>query len=147
MGLCETKERRYNSMSISTLMKSFHSKDNLNTIKKNDFFYFTELIIKYKFYNKLDNNNEKSTRLITTQNDPNENNIFKVIKAIDKIQRKKFNDNSLNHPSLKSQSEIFKSQINTKRTNSDINFYDFKLNINGLFGKLNIFKHKKFQKI
>ena len=49
MGLCETKERRYNSMSISTLMKSFHSKDNLNTIKKNDFFYFTELIIKYKF--------------------------------------------------------------------------------------------------
>ena len=147
MGLCETKERRYNSMSISTLMKSFHSKDNLNTIKKNDFFYFTELIIKYKFYNKLDNNNEKSTRLITTQNDPNENNIFKVIKAIDKIQRKKFNDNSLNHSSLKSQSEIFKSQINTKRTNSDINFYDFKLNINGLFDKLNILKHKKFQKI
>ena len=49
MGLCETKERRYNSMSISTFMKSFHSKDNLNTIKKNDFFYFIELIIKYKF--------------------------------------------------------------------------------------------------
>ena len=95
----------------------------------------------------MDNNNEKSTRLITTQNDPNENNIFKVIKAIDKIQRKKFNDNSLNHSSLKSQSEIFKSQINTKRTNSDINFYDFKLNINGLFDKLNILKHKKFQKI
>ena len=109
MGLFESKEKIYNSMSISTFMKSFHSKDNLNTIKKNDFFYFTELIIKYKFYNKLDKNNENSTRLITTQNDPNENNIFKVIKALDKIQRTKFNNNTVNHPSLKSQSTIFKS--------------------------------------
>ena len=148
MGLCETKERKYNSILIPTFIKSIHSKDNLNNkIKKNDFFYFTELIIKYKFYNKLDKNNENSTRLITTQNDPNENNIFKVIKAIDKIQRTKFNNNTLNHPSLKSQSTIFKSQIDTKRSNSDVNFYDFKLNINGLFDKLNIFKHKKFQKI
>ena len=131
MGLCETKERKYNSILIPTFIKSIHSKDNLNNkIKKNDFFYFTELIIKYKFYNKLDKNNENSTRLIT-----NENNIFKVIKAIDKIQRTKFNNNTLKHPSLKSQSTIFKSQIDTKRSNSDVNFYDFKLNINGLFGQ------------
>ena len=148
MGLCETKKRKFNSISIPKLIKSLHSNDNSNNkIKKNDFFYFTELILKYKFYNKLDNNNENSTRLITTQNDPNENNIFKVIKAIDKIQRKKFNINTLNHPSLKSQSTIFKGQIDTKRSNSDINLYDFKLNINGLFDKLNILKHKKFQKI
>ena len=50
MGLCETKERKYNSILIPTFIKSIHSKDNLNNkIKKNDFFYFTELIIKYKF--------------------------------------------------------------------------------------------------
>ncbi len=47
--------------------------------------------------------------LITTQKEPNENNIFKVIKALDKIQRTKFNNNTVNHPTLKSQSTIFKS--------------------------------------
>ena len=38
MGLCETKERKYNSILIPTFIKSIHSKDNLNTIKKMIFF-------------------------------------------------------------------------------------------------------------
>jgi hypothetical protein len=39
MSLCETKERKYNSILIPTFIKSIHSKDNLNNkIKKMIFF-------------------------------------------------------------------------------------------------------------
>ena len=39
MGLCETKERKYNSILIPTFIKSIHSKDILNNqIKKMIFF-------------------------------------------------------------------------------------------------------------
>ena len=150
MGLCVSKHRKVNSFSKFAMLNIFTSNVNSNEkLRRNDFYYFAEWLIKYKFYNKLNNNNENSTILITTQNDPNKYNIFKVIKAIDKIKGKNFKEYTLNNLNIasKSESTILKSQIDSKRSNSDISLYDLKLNINCLFDKLNVSKQKKLQKI
>ena len=80
MGLCETNNKNNQIHSIKTLMKNYSTKNIKKNMKRNDFFYFTEWILTYKFYKHLSNNKDNSTRLITTQNDPNEFNIFKIIK-------------------------------------------------------------------
>ena len=150
MGLCVSKHRKVNSFSKFAMLNIFSSNVNSNEkLRRNDFYYFAEWLIKYKFYNKLNNNNENSTILITTQNDPNKYNIFKVIKAIDKIKGKNFKEYTLNNLNIasKSESTILKSQIDSKRSNSDISLYDLKLNINCLFDKLNVLKQKKLNKI
>ncbi len=148
MGLCETNNKNNQIHSIKTLMKNYSTKNIKKNMKRNDFFYFTEWILTYKFYKHLSNNKDNSTRLITTQNDPNEFNIFKIIKAIDQIQGKNFREYSINNPNFsssksQSQSTLYKSN----RSNSDDNFNDLRLNINGLFDKLNMIKFKKLQKI
>ena len=114
MGLCVSKHRKVNSFSKFAMLNIFTSNVNSNEkLRRNDFYYFAEWLIKYKFYNKLNNNNENSTILITTQNDPNKYNIFKVIKAIDKIKGKNFKEYTLNNLNIasKSESTILKSQI------------------------------------
>ena len=148
MGLCETNDKKNHIKSIRSLVKAYNTKNAKKNMKRNDFFYFTEWILTYKFYKNLENNKDNSTRLITTKNDPHEYNIFKVIKAIDQIQGKNFREYSINNPNSsssksQSQSTLFKSN----RSNSDENFNELRLSINVLLDKLNMIKCKKLQKI
>ena len=54
MGLCHTENKKNNSNSIPSMLKAYTSNINLNNnLKRNDFYYFTEWIIRYKFYNKF----------------------------------------------------------------------------------------------
>ena len=94
MGICGNKQKD-ETLSISSIFKD-SIKNMKNTPNKSDFFYFTEKILNFRFYIKLYNDNEKSTRLITKQIGPNEKNIFKVIKAIDQIEGRELHYFSLN---------------------------------------------------
>ncbi len=166
MGVCSSKEKN-DSLSISSYFKGSTKNNNINT-QKSDFFNFTEWILGFQFYIKLQNDNGRITKLITKHLGSNEKNIFKVIKAIDQLEGKEFHEftNSLSLQSSKrSNNTKFYSNnnnININRTginlndnmkNSEnsnikvINNNDLRLILSNFIDRLCTNKIKKIQKI
>ena len=164
MGVCNTKEKD-DCLSISTYFKGSKKNNNINT-QKSDFFNFTEWILGFQFYIKLQNNNDRITKLITKHLGSNEKNIFKVIKAIDQLEGKEFHEftNSLSLQSSKSNNTKFYSNnnnININQTNINLNNMknsensnikgisnnDLRLILGNFIDRLCINKSKKIQKI
>jgi hypothetical protein len=148
MGACGNTKKED---TLSSIFKG--SKKNLkNSTLKSDFYIFTEWILNFKFYIKLNNNNDKSIKLITNQSGPNENNIFKIIKALDQLEGKELHEFTLHSLSL--QSSRINANVNSKNSseNTNINFKrknptEIREDLNILFDKLCKLKMKKVNKI
>ena len=159
MGICGNKQKD-EILSISSFFKD-SIKNMKNTPHKSDFFYFTEKLLNFRFYIKLYNDNEKSTRLITKQIGPNEKNILKVIKAIDQIEGRELHFFSLNSLSfLSPESHNFHNNITNKIINNNnlknnsensniknITNNDLRYNLSHSFKKLCRYKKQKINKI
>ncbi len=148
MGVCGNTKKED---TLSSIFKG--SKKNLkNSTIKSDFYIFTEWILNFKFYIKLNNNNDKTIKLITNQSGPNENNIFKIIKSLDQLEGKELHEFTLHSLSL--QSSRINANINSKNSseNTNINFKrknpsEIREDLNILFDKLCKLKMKKVNKI
>ena len=153
MGICGNKQKE-ETLSISSVFKD-SIKNMKNTPQKSEFFYFTEKILNFRFYIKLYNDNEKSTRLITKQIGRNEKNIFKVIKAIDQIEERELYYFSLNSLSLQSpeSNNIFHINHNNLKNNSEntniknISNDDLRVSLINSFKILCKYKKRKINKI
>ena len=86
MGNCFSGK---NKTIVSTLAKK-KSAPNEN---KSDFFYFSEWLKNFKYYNKIEE--ERTTKLITSIEDPHDINIYQLIKAVDQLSDKNLNEYNL----------------------------------------------------
>jgi len=121
MGICDS-----NPKSNSNHQKFVSFEDN-SQIEKNNFYNFTESLMQFKFYIKLFNDDQKSTKLITKTNGPNDKNIYYIIKSIDQLNNDYNEKYSL--PIIKSKSARMKlNKMNIKQKFVDnYNKYDLKI--------------------
>ena len=153
MGVCSTKDGNNEENSLQYLLNNIQSKQNnsYNTIKS-DFYYFTEFVLKFRFYIKLFNDDQKDTKILTKINGPNDKNIFKVIKAIDQIYDKELHDFTLYSLSIQVSKDSALSPkkldyLGNTSANSNVSLTELKSNVQTLFDKLCKYKLNKFNKI
>ena len=94
------------------------------------FYYFTQWITNFRFYNNITAVQTEAsiaiTKLFTSQGGPNDNNAFKIIKALDQLQNKNLDDFNyielmiLNQDWDKLVQNSFNSDINVNEINDSI---------------------------
>jgi len=105
-----------------------------NPSNRSDFYYFTDWILNFHFYEKLADDNDKNTYLITRLNGPNDDSILKIIKAMDQLEDKDWHEFTVY--SLTQRTTNYKSNnnnntnINYIRINNNYNNYNYNLNSN-----------------
>ena len=153
MGVCSTKDGNNEENSLQYLLNNIQSnQNNSNNTQKSDFYYFTEFVLKFHFYIKLFNDDQKDTKILTKINGPNDKNIFKVIKAIDQIYDKELHDFTLYSLSIQVSKDSALSPkkmdyLGNTSANSNVSLNELKSNIQNLFDKLCKYKLNKFNKI
>ena len=153
MGVCSTKDGNNEENSLQYLLNNIQSnQNNSNNAIKSDFYYFTEFVLKFHFYIKLFNDDQKDTRILTKINGPNDKNIFKVIKAIDQIYDKELHDFTLYSLSIQVSKDSALSPkkldyLGNTSANSNVSLNELKSNVQNLFDKLCKYKLNKFNKI
>ena len=153
MGVCSTKDGNNEENSLQYLLSNIQSnQNNSNNTQKSDFYYFTEFVLKFHFYIKLFNDDQKDTKILTKINGPNDKNIFKVIKAIDQIYDKELHDFTLYSLSIQVSKDSALSPkkmdyLGNTSANSNVSLNELKSNIQNLFDKLCKYKLNKFNKI
>jgi hypothetical protein len=153
MGVCSTKDGNNEENSLQYLLNNIQSnQNNTNNTQKSDFYYFTEFVLKFHFYIKLFNDDQKDTKILTKINGPNDKNIFKVIKAIDQIYDKELHDFTLYSLSIQVSKDSALSPkkmdyLGNTSANSNVSLNELKSNIQNLFDKLCKYKLNKFNKI
>ena len=153
MGVCSTKDGNNEENSLQYLLNNIQSnQNNSNNATKSDFYYFTEFVLKFHFYIKLFNDDQKDTKILTKINGPNDKNIFKVIKAIDQIYDKELHDFTLYSLSIQVSKDSALSPkkmdyLGNTSANSNVSLNELKSNIQNLFDKLCKYKLNKFNKI
>ena len=153
MGVCSTKDGNNEENSLQYLLNNIQSnQNNSNNATKSDFYYFTEFVLKFHFYIKLFNDDQKDTKILTKINGPNDKNIFKVIKAIDQIYDKELHDFTLYRLSIQVSKDSALSPkkmdyLGNTSANSNVSLNELKSNIQNLFDKLCKYKLNKFNKI
>ena len=153
MGVCSTKDGNNEENSLQYLLNNIQSnQNNSNNAIKSDFYYFTEFVLKFHFYIKLFNDDQKDTKILTKINGPNDKNIFKVIKAIDQIYDKELHDFTLYSLSIQVSKDSALSPkkmdyLGNTSANSNVSLNELKSNIQNLFDKLCKYKLNKFNKI
>jgi len=153
MGVCSTKDGNNEENSLQYLLNNIQSnQNNSNNTIKSDFYYFTEFVLKFHFYIKLFNDDQKDTKILTKINGPNDKNIFKVIKAIDQIYDKELHDFTLYSLSIQVSKDSALSPkkldyLGNTSANSNVSLNELKSNVQNLFDKLCKYKLNKFNKI
>ena len=155
MGICES-----NPKSNSNHQKIVSFEEN-SKVETNNFFNFTESLLQFQFYIKLFNDDQKSTKLITKKNGPNDKNIYYIIKSIDQLNNNNYYD-KYTLPIIKSRSvgtKLNKMNIKPKLTdnknkydlkifsNTNLPFIELRTNIQTIIEKLCKRKIKKLQKL
>ncbi len=161
MGICESVPKSNSNHQKYESLKNIKNEEN-SKIETNNFYNFTEYLLQFQFYIKLFNDDQKSTKLITKKNGPNDKNIHYLIKSIDQINNN--NVNKFPFPIIKSKSaknKLYKMNINHKFSDNNNNdkfdlkifsttnlpFTDLRSNIQTLIEKLCKHNIKKLQKI
>ena len=168
MGTCGDIKKE-EALTLSSFFKDSQNNE-INIPLKSDFFYFSEWMIKFRYYIKLKNDNIQLIRLITRKLGPNEKNIFKIIKALDQLKGKELHEYTLNYISLSSKSNNINNNINKTNINHHNNYShiinhknninnlkksdnskngndDLRINLSILFDKLCYHKMKKINKL
>ena len=74
MGICESVPKSNSNHQKYESLKNIKNEEN-SKIETNNFYNFTEYLLQFQFYIKLFNDDQKSTKLITKKNGPNDKNI------------------------------------------------------------------------
>ena len=80
MGTCgmeNNKNRKYNVNDI------------FNMKIKNEFYYFTQIFVRFQYYKKINNINNNELILISKVEDPKKNNLSEIIKTLDQVSNLK----------------------------------------------------------
>ena len=80
MGTCgmeNNKNRKYNVNDI------------FNMKIKNEFYYFTQIFVRFQYYKKINNLNNNELILISKVEDPKKNNLSEIIKTLDQVSNLK----------------------------------------------------------
>ncbi|MCQ2820333.1 MAG: TBC domain-containing protein, partial [archaeon] len=164
MGNCRSKKQsREPGLTIDDVFKSKNRRNGKRASTpnkyKSSFYFFTEWVLSYRFYNKL-SEDDLGVRMLIKMNGPNDINTFKLIKFLDQLEGKDLTNFSNSTSILNSQSNISKPSkqsnfTNPKKNKNTFDIYsnnsktdeDLKQILVGYIEKLAIENPKKIKKV